>query len=172
MRGFLPAREEEDVRARVSKLDFHDFVLHGWVAKRRTCHFGYDYDPSARSASKNAEALPDWLRDLAERAARVLELDPKPFVASLVAFYPPGAQIGWHRDAPPFGPNVMGISLGSIGRMRFREGMEGRAAFAIDLEPGSLYLIGGDARSKWQHSMRPVRDVRYSITFRSMKRAT
>src|SRR3712207_8467371 len=40
---------------------------------------------------------------------------------TLVTRYPPGAAIGWHRDAPAFGV-VAGVSLGSACRMRFQRG--------------------------------------------------
>jgi hypothetical protein len=39
----------------------------------------------------------------------------------LVTRYPPGAGIGWHRDAPQFG-DVSGVSLQATCRMRFRRG--------------------------------------------------
>jgi len=33
-----------------------------------------------------------------------------------VTRYPPGAAIGWQRDAPMFGPTVVGVSLGAAAR--------------------------------------------------------
>ena len=40
--------------------------------------------------------------------------------AALVTEYAPGAVIGWHRDAPQYGPVVIGVSLASACRMRMR----------------------------------------------------
>lgn len=45
---------------------------------------------------------------------------PTQMEQALVNMYVPGAGIGWHRDAPPFGPTVVGISLASEEVMRFR----------------------------------------------------
>lgn len=36
--------------------------------------------------------------------------------------------------------------------------------------PRSLYMMDGEARSQWEHSIPPVDARRYSITFRTMKR--
>ena len=83
--------------------------------------------------------------------------------------YSPGATIGWHRDAPGFDV-VVGISLGAACRFRFRRG-ETRAWETMELllQPRSIYVLDGAARSEWQHSIPAVKALRYSITFRSMK---
>lgn len=39
------------------------------------------------------------------------------------------------------------------------------------LEPRSAYIIQGPARSQWQHSIPPTKTLRYSITFRTLRRA-
>jgi alkylated DNA repair dioxygenase AlkB len=88
----------------------------------------------------------------------------------LVQRYPPGSTIGWHRDAPAFG-TVVGLSLGGTCRMRFQRGKgEARAVFEVVLEPRSGYVLGGPARTTWQHSIPATKDLRYSITFRTLRR--
>ena len=42
---------------------------------------------------------------------------------------------------------------------------------ALEALPRSLYLMDGEARSQWEHSIPPVEARRYSITFRTMKQA-
>jgi alkylated DNA repair dioxygenase AlkB len=82
------------------------------------------------------------------------------------------AAIGWHRDAPPFGI-VAGVSLGSACRFRLRRRIGDRWGRAtIDLQPRSLYLLDGPARSEWQHSIPPVETLRYSLTFRTLRKAS
>ncbi len=50
---------------------------------------------------------------------------------------PPGATIGWHRDAPVFG-DVVGVSLASACLLRFQRGLGGeRRVFEQALEPRS-----------------------------------
>ena len=85
--------------------------------------------------------------------------------------YQPGATIRWHRDAGAFGPTVIGVSLRSACRMRFRRRRDdGWETAEATLEPRSLYLLAGAARATWQHSIPPTRDLRYSITFRTLRR--
>jgi alkylated DNA repair dioxygenase AlkB len=91
--------------------------------------------------------------------------------------YPPGAGVGWHRDAPQFG-TVVGVSAGSGCRMRFRRERRARPGSASGwetwdawLEPGSAYVLAGPARTAWQHTIPPVRELRWSITFRTLRPA-
>jgi alkylated DNA repair dioxygenase AlkB len=36
------------------------------------------------------------------------------------------------------------------------------------VQPGSAYLLRGEARWDWQHSVAPVNELRYSVTFRTL----
>jgi hypothetical protein len=38
----------------------------------------------------------------------------------------------------------------------------------MDLEPRSAYSITGHARWGWQHAISPTKELRYSITFRTL----
>ena len=99
-----------------------------------------------------------------------MERDSGDLVQILVSRYPEGAGIGWHRDAPMFGASVVGVSLLSPCRMRFqRRSGELRRVYDLELEPRSAYVLGGAARSAWQHSIPPTKGLRYSITFRTLK---
>jgi len=91
----------------------------------------------------------------------------------LVTQYPPGSGIGWHRDAPMFGAIVVGLSLLGVCRMRFQRHIEGKRETAeLELSPRSVYTLKGDARRIWQHSVPPTKQLRYSITFRTVKEKT
>jgi DNA oxidative demethylase len=90
-------------------------------------------------------------------------------VEALVQRYPVGATIGWHRDAPAFGV-VVGLSLAAASRLRFQRGKgDDRRVYELGLEPRSGYVLAGEARNAWQHSIRPARELRYSITFRTLR---
>jgi alkylated DNA repair dioxygenase AlkB len=82
--------------------------------------------------------------------------------------YEKGTGIGWHRDKPHF-DQVFGLSLASTCKFRFRR-KSGRTwrRFTLEAEPRSLYMMAGDSRSIWEHSISPVDSPRYSITFRTM----
>lgn len=87
----------------------------------------------------------------------------------LVTEYPAGATIGWHRDAPMFGV-VVGVSLLTACRFRFQRGKgESRETRTITLEPRSAYVLGGEARWRWQHHIPAITAPRYSITFRTLR---
>jgi len=89
-------------------------------------------------------------------------------VHALLIRYDPGAGIGWHRDRPQF-EHVVGISLGAEAVMRFRRRREkGFDRVAVPLPARSVYHLAGDARHAWEHSIAPMDDARWSVTFRSL----
>lgn len=152
--------------------------MRGGVAKRETLHFGYDYDYDGWTISKT-DPHPEELTFLIERAAREAGIQASAIEQVMVARYPAGATINWHRDAPMFGSPVIGISLGAACEMRFRHALEKKPnarrrtfeTYAVRLEPRSIYILDGDARTKWQHSIPPTPGLRYSITMRTLRRA-
>jgi alkylated DNA repair protein (DNA oxidative demethylase) len=164
----LSVEEESQLLGVLEGLRFDPIVLHGQAARRTARHFGLDYDYEARTPQPG-EPVPEWLLSVRTRAAELAELDPKQLVEILVQRYPPGAGIGWHRDAPAFG-TVVGISLGGTSRLRFQRGKgDDRRAWDVVLEPRSGYVLAGKARSSWQHSIPPTKELRYSITFRTLR---
>jgi alkylated DNA repair dioxygenase AlkB len=77
---------------------------------------------------------------------------------------PPG-----FRDVPDF---LSGVSLGASCVMRFRRGSRpDRELRRVPLAPRSAYVLSGAARAAWQHSVPPVSALRYSITFRTLRRS-
>jgi alkylated DNA repair dioxygenase AlkB len=93
---------------------------------------------------------------------------------ALVAEYAAATQLGWHRDVPEF-ELVVGISLKGAARMRLRRyphvAGRGDRSIAVELAPRSIYSLTGEARWGWQHAISPTPALRYSITFRSLRRA-
>ena len=150
-------------------LDYREVVMHGRAAKRTVRHFGMSYDYQSRDAVPG-DPLPGELEFLRERCASLAEREPEELVQILISRYPPGAGIGWHRDAPMFG-RIVGLSLGAPCRMRFqRRSKEGeRLVEVLELAPRSAYLLSGQARWTWQHSIPSTKGLRYSITFRTLK---
>jgi alkylated DNA repair dioxygenase AlkB len=166
----LSPEEEERLLARFAELEFDAITMHGVVAKRTAKHYGFDYDYERRQALTDAEPIPDWLEPVRAKAATLAGVEPDALLEALVQRYPEGAQIGWHRDAPMFG-TVVGVSLLSPSRMRFRRGRTGAWETAeLVLEPRSGYVLAGDARTKWQHHVPPTKSERYSITFRTLRK--
>ncbi len=167
--GFLDAPDELQLLAAIRGLSFAPFVFRGVMARRRVVHFGFGYDFDAGGLVPGPP-IPAWLLKVRERAAPAAERPAERFEEALVTEYAPGATIGWHRDAPAFGSTVIGISLGAPCRMRFRR-RHGDAwqTWERVLEPRSAYVLAGAARTSWQHSIPPTRELRYSITYRTIR---
>jgi alkylated DNA repair dioxygenase AlkB len=164
----LSVEDEAELVERLGSLRFDPIVLHGQAAKRTGRHYGLDYDYGSREPMPG-EPVPQWLLPVRAKAAEMAGHDPEELVEILVQRYPPGATIGWHRDAPAFG-TVIGVSLGGFSRLRFQRGKrEKRRVWEVQLEPRSGYVLTGEARRSWEHSIPPAKELRYSITFRTLR---
>jgi alkylated DNA repair protein (DNA oxidative demethylase) len=167
---FVTPEEEDDLLGLFGEIEFRTVEMHGQVAKRTVRHFGLDYDYEGGDLVP-AEPIPDEMRWLRNRCAELMERDPEDLVQILISRYPEGAGIGWHRDAPMFGSKIAGVSLRAPCRMRFQRTVKGeRSTAAIQLAPRSAYLLSGAARWSWQHSIPPTKHLRYSVTFRTLRR--
>jgi alkylated DNA repair dioxygenase AlkB len=164
----IDAPTEAAVLERVRALPFRDFEFQGYTAKRRVISFGWQYDFDARQLRK-ADDMPDFLRELREHAARFARMPAPALQHVLVMEYGPGAAIGWHRDKGVFG-QVVGISLLSACTFRLRRAMEsGWERVSLTAEPRSAYLLSGEAREEWEHSIPGVSQLRYSVTYRNLR---
>ena len=168
---FVTPGEERALLETIEALDFRTLTMHGQTAKRTVRHFGLDYAYESGDLVP-ADPLPGPLVPLRDRAAELIEREPDDLVQILVSRYPEGAGIGWHRDAPMFGSRIVGVSLGGKSRMRFQRTIKGeRETAAIELAPRSAYVLSGKARWSWQHSIPATKELRYSVTFRTLKRS-
>ena len=168
-RDLLTVDEARALLAEIGGLEFHAVEMYGVVARRRVIQFGWKYGFDRAGLTPGPD-LPPFLLMPRDRAAALAGVATEALSEALVTEYPPGAAIGWHRDAPGFGI-VVGISLLSPCRLRFRRGPgRGSERAAITLEPRSGYALAGPARSEWQHSIPDVDALRYSITFRTGRR--
>jgi len=164
---FISADEERALVAALEAVEWQAVVMHGTAARRTVAHFGvtYGYDSWSIDA---AAPLPPWVAPLLPRVAAAMHEPPNAIAQLLASRYPKGARIGWHRDAPMFGPTVAGLSLAAPCELELRR--DDGARCSLTLAPRSLYVLGGAARAVWQHSIRPVPSLRYSLTFRTLRR--
>jgi len=164
---FLTADEEGALVAQMAALPFRPFEFQGFLGKRETVSFGWSYRFDG-SGLAPAEPIPDWLLPLRARAAGFADLTPDALQHALLVKYGEGAGLGWHRDRPVFG-DVVGISLLAPAPLRFRRRQgETWGRFTLTAEPRSAYLLRGEARTVWEHSLPPVAALRYSVTFRTL----
>jgi alkylated DNA repair dioxygenase AlkB len=168
--NLINREEEAALLLRVRELPFEHFKFHGHRGKRRTVSFGWRYEFSGRGKLEKADDIPEFLLPVRARAGSFAGIEPEKFQHVLVIEYGPGAGIGWHRDRPVFG-DVVGVSLLAPCVLRFRKKVEAQKWERLNLsaEPRSAYLLSGPARSEWEHSILSVAELRYSITFRTMR---
>ena len=167
--GFITVEEERALIREIGDAGLTPFLFQQWTGKRLTKSFGWSYDFQT-GVFAPAAPIPDWVMPLKARAARFAGLEPADVEQMLLIRYDPGAGIGWHRDRPAF-DHVIGISLGEPATMRFRRRTDnGFSRANVPIEPRSIYHMSSEARYDWEHSIAPMEALRWSITFRSLKR--
>ncbi len=166
---FISREEEAALHTEISSLPLQEAKYKDYTAKRRIMSYGASYDFSSNELIP-AGPIPAFLHPLRERVAQWVDVPASRFTHALIAEYNTGTQLGWHRDVPEF-EIIVGVSLGGPCRMRLRRypPKKGRstASLSLDLEPRSAYVMRGEARWGWQHSIPPTKTMRYSITFRT-----
>jgi alkylated DNA repair dioxygenase AlkB len=168
---FISREEEAALLAGIGSLELHEAAYKEFTAKRRVASFGAGYDFDANELTP-APVMASFLLPLREKVARWAQVPAEDFGYALVSEYRPGTQLGWHRDVPQF-EMVAGVSLVGSARMRFRRfpPKPRDAILMLDLAPRSAYLLREEARWGWQHSIAPTAELRYSITFRTRRKA-
>ncbi|WP_299005320.1 alpha-ketoglutarate-dependent dioxygenase AlkB [uncultured Caulobacter sp.] len=165
----IDAAEERDLVASFQDLPFKAYEHLGYFGNRRIAGFGWRQDEGGRMV-ENGEPIPDLLLPLLDKVAAFTGLARDSFRHALVTEYSPGAGIGWHRDRPP-AVAIAGVSLLSPCHFRLRRKAGDRWDRAsIIAAPRSAYLMAGPARSDWQHSIPALEALRYSVTFRTVRR--
>ncbi|WP_371945689.1 alpha-ketoglutarate-dependent dioxygenase AlkB [Actinomadura chokoriensis] len=147
--------------------------------RRRVQHYGHRYDYATRAVGGvPAPPLPPWAVTL----ARHLHEDGhfvRPPDQVIVNEYQPGQGISAHVDRVScFGPVIASISLLSACVMELIH-PEDKTRVPVRLNPGSLCVMSGPARSTWRHAIparktdpgpngRIPRGRRVSLTFRTV----
>ena len=159
--------EEAALVASLATLELKPFEFHGHVGNRRVTSFGLRYDYERRTVEA-ADGFPPFLAELRTKVAAFAGRQVHEFRQGGVNEYPPGAGIGWHKDKLQFGV-VVGVSLlaPATMRLRFSTG-KSWVRRSQKLQPRSIYILAGDARTRWEHSVPPVDSLRYSLTFRTL----
>ncbi len=166
---FISPETERELITRISELPLQPFQFGAFEGNRRVKSFGFRYDYTLQRLEAS-EPIPDWLHPMARSVEGFGTLPEGSIRQVLCTEYDVGVGIGWHRDKPHF-DKVFGLSLGAACKLRFRRRAgETWQRFRLRAEPRSLYLMDGEARQVWEHSIPAVEQRRYSITFRTMKR--
>ena len=165
----VDSAQEIELAALIDAAPLQPFRFGQWTGKRLTAHYGSAYDYQ-RGRVTGAPPLPDWLLALRSRVASRAGIDPDALQQALLIRYDPGAGIGWHRDRPQYG-EVLGLSLGAPATLRLRRRREDGSfdRHAHPLAPRAAYLLTGEARDTWEHSIAPLEQTRWSVTFRTWR---
>jgi alkylated DNA repair dioxygenase AlkB len=166
----LTPAEERELVAFIEALPLKPFEFAGgFKGNRRIVSFGWRYDYQAQRGVE-AEPIPAQLDSVRRKVARFTAMSGQSFQQALVTEYAPGAGIGWHKDKAMFG-DIVGVSLLApcTFRLRRREGT-GWERMSFTAEPRSAYLMSGPSRTVWEHSIPPLDQLRYSVTFRNLAR--
>lgn len=169
--GFITEQEENELVALIQKYPLHNMVFQGFEAKRKVMSFGYDYHFNNRTLTEG-EPIPAEFSPIISKVAKQLNIPAEKFAKVLLTEYAAGTVINWHRDAPPF-EKIAGISLLSDCTFKLRpydKAKQTRSATrSFIAQRRSLYLMEGEARQEWEHSIAPVKGLRYSITIRTLR---
>ena len=165
--NFITPAIEQELIARIQQLPLTPFQFGAFEGRRRVASFGRRYDYTDRRLL-GADDIPEWAIPIASRVEAFGALPPGSVRQVLCTEYGQGVGIGWHRDRPYY-DQVFGLSLGAPCKFRFRRKTGSRwERFSVDAQPCSLYLMSGECRHVWEHSIPPVEAPRYSITFRTL----
>jgi alkylated DNA repair dioxygenase AlkB len=164
----ISATEEQSLVRQFEKLPFVPFEFHGHVANRRIYTFGHKYVFAGQKPRADA-SIPPYMQLLTEIASQISGAPADAFEQVMVTEYRPGAGIGWHRDRPTY-EDIVAVSFLAPCTLRLRrraaEDWERRSTW---VDSRSAYLLHGEVRDGWQHSIAPMEIMRYSVTLRTFR---
>jgi len=177
---YYTAHIHEDTATTIAELDTCAWSpVTNHPNSRLVQHYGFRYDYAASKVSEPVSALPPFLEKYQMLLTRVcMDLNiidgTYKFNQCIVNNYLQGQGISAHIDVKQYGGVIGCFTLGSGATMIFEHGGEKREIY---VEANSLYIMSGDARYVWKHSMpsrksdvvdgkRIERGRRVSITFR------
>jgi alkylated DNA repair dioxygenase AlkB len=162
----ITAADERALLDQFQALPFKPFEFHGFLGNRRVVSYGWRYD-YAGATLRPSDPIPTFLLSLRAQAATFAGVEAGALQQILINEYAPGAGIGWHRDKRMY-EDVVAVSLGATCTLRLRRKRgDGWERVTQHVQPRSAYLLRGAARREWEHSIPPVEQLRYSVTFRN-----
>jgi alkylated DNA repair dioxygenase AlkB len=174
MEDFITPEEETKLINLVAAIDVHPMQFHQYEAKRKVASFGLGWS-FTRQRLEPGNTIPEGFDFLVNKVALFEGIHREAMAQFLVTEYPVGAVINWHRDAPPF-DTIIGVSLAADCIFKLRphekEKQHRKATISLPVKRRSLYVMKGPAKNEWQHSTMPVNQIRYSLTFRTVKNMT
>lgn len=164
-----------------------DLDENAWVSlttspnSRCVQHYGYKYNYVTYQINEECDPFPQFLNNYADLLQNIcmqlqlIDADYK-FNQCIVNNYNPAQGISPHVDVTKYGDVIGCFTIGSGATMLFEKK---NIVKEIYVKPNSLYIMSGDARYIWKHSMpsrrsdllndeKIHRGRRISITFRNV----
>ncbi len=162
--GFLSEAEESALLARFSTLEFGEMTMRGVMARRRVIEYGW-HNSFESVRMTEAAPIPAFLRPSAIGPRRSRTSTPAACRRGCCSSTRPARQSAGPRCAGvrgggrDFAWRGVPLPLSPRPHARLWE------TFELDLQPRSIYVLEGPARSEWEHGIPAVKSLRYSITF-------
>ena len=139
------------------------------VGSRKVVQFGYEYIYSKRDVGKLGEDIPEILKTIL--ISKIQDSRAQNINQCIINRYLDGEVITEHIDAHVFESPICCFTFGSEAEMLFLKRDKQRNIldkYSITPKSNSLYIMDGEARSKWSHQMIAHKNdtPRYSFTFR------
>ncbi len=164
--------EESQLVQTIERFDLQNMKFHEYEAKRKVISFGRGWSFTDQEL-KQGNPIPKEFDFLVEKIASKLMIAKELIAQFLITEYPIGSVINWYRDAPPF-DIIAGVSLLADCNFKLRphdkEKQIRSATITLPVQRRSLYSMQGIAKTEWQHSTAPLNKVRYSLTFRTLRK--
>lgn len=169
--NFITEEEENEIVTWIDQQPWNTTL------KRRTQHYGYEYNYRDKHAKKSTTEMSGPLLKLATKLKDAGIIDAN---QCIINEYLKNQGISAHTDASFFGPVVVSISLLNPCNMWFSNGEEKHCKY---LERRSATILTKDARNRWKHEIKPTGEIvlpagtifhknadyrRLSATFRSI----
>lgn len=168
---FITEAEEIHLLKIISTLSLEPMQFHEYEARRKVLSFGKGWSFTDQVLKKGKD-IPADFDFLVDKLVLHLSLPKQDIAQFLITEYPVGSVINWHRDAPPF-DIIAGVSLLSDCTFKLRPHDKAKqnrkTTIPLTVKRRSLYTMQGEAKSEWQHSTAPAKQVRFSLTFRTLK---
>jgi alkylated DNA repair dioxygenase AlkB len=173
---------DEDTADTIKELDKCKWLpLSNASNSRLVQHYGFKYNYATYQINEKCEPIPSFLDKYKELLYNIcLQLkiiDSKyEFNQCIVNNYLKGQGISAHIDVKKYGGVIGCFTIGSGATMVFENANEKKEVY---VKPNSLYIMSGDSRFIWKHSMtsrkfdivddiKNERGRRISITFRNV----
>ena len=141
---------------------FEEIEWEDGPGSRKVCQFGKAYSYTKRRLDENRPEIPPILQEL-------IKLIPEKFQDNfdqvIINRYLRTEKITGHIDHFSFGPVIACFSFGSKATMVFESGL---IKAELEVDNLSLYIMSGKSREAFTHCMKPAKNLRYSITFRTI----